>query len=71
MRNLKTLEIKDYFDGLDDNLKVNAGLDVLPKLKNLRHLTLHGFPAVTSKSLANIWQLKQLRVLELNLAGMR
>jgi hypothetical protein len=70
LTNLKTLRIADYYDGGNSKLvETNAGMDVLPKMKNVETLELRGFPAITNESLANIWEMKQLRSLTLDLAG--
>ena len=57
---LESLAVEDYYGGGRKNLEVNSGMDVLPKLTKLRRLDLRGMPAVTSKTLANIWELKHL-----------
>jgi hypothetical protein len=63
LHNLESLKIEDYYGGGNKKMELNEGLDVLPKLANLRRLELQGIPAVTTKVLANIWQLKQLQIL--------
>ena len=71
LSNLESLTLEDYYGGGIKELEVNAGMDVLPKLRNLRRLELRGLPAVTTPALANIWELKELRVLELHISGER
>jgi hypothetical protein len=70
LQNLESLRIVDWYDGGNETMEeVNAGLDALTNLKNLQRLKLQGFSKVTSRSLASIRELKQLRVLNLSLYG--
>jgi hypothetical protein len=69
LQNLESLCVQDDYGGGNKTFEVNAGMDVLPKLKQLRRLELRGLPAVTRDALANVWQMKRLRTLKLNLVG--
>ena len=67
LRQLESLSVIDECDGNVGSKPISEGLDVLPKLPKLRRLVLIGFPVVTSKGLANVWKLTQLRALRLDL----
>ena len=67
LQQLESLTVVDYCIGVGCR-PIDEGLDVLPNLPSLRHLSLRGFPRVTSQGLANVWKLTQLRTLRLDLA---
>lgn len=52
---------------IDDSMVTDAGIDVLRRLTSLKEIRLASTPKVTDRGMANIWMLKRLRSLDLDL----